>query len=168
MTPNMNVTLPGGLRISTLPASSAGGPTAASSSGGLPTPTSAGGLSSLAPTGGMATGSGLTHAPEQPPHPTQDGVYSAVAKFRKAARVAPFLLPGGFRVTNSYGNLFAANDNRFTACTPSFRFGDKKNVMYSFNLSTFHCVCCTDKALPLCSATRTFLHQSRLEQMEDL
>ena len=89
MTPNMNVTLPGGLRISTLPASSSGGPTAASSSGGLPTPTSAGGLSSLAPTGGMATGSGLTHAPEQPPHPTQDVVYSAVAKFRKAAREAP-------------------------------------------------------------------------------
>ena len=151
MTPNMNVTSPGELRISTLPASSSGGPTAASSSGGLPTPTSAGGLSSLAPTGGMATGSGLTHAPEQPPHPAQDGIYSAVAKFRKAAREAPFLLPGGFRVANSYSSLFAANDNRFTACTP-----------------TFHCVCCTDKALPLCSATRTFLHQSRLEQMEDL
>ena len=48
-------------------------------------------------------------------------------------------IPGGVRVSSHYGSLFTPGDNRPRACFSDFRFGDKQNLMYSFNPSTLKC-----------------------------
>ena len=97
--------------------------------------------------GGQVSASVVNPARPQPQLATAlGGIYTAIAKYQKTARSAPFLLPGRVRVSNHYGSLFTLGDNRARSCFSDFRFGDKQSLMFSFNPSTLRCNCCTDKA----------------------
>ena len=133
-----------------------GAPSSATSTGGptklMRQTSSTGGPSdtthSATSIGGQASAS--MEKPDRPQlqlAPAPGGVYAAIAKYRKAARSAPFLLPGGVRVSSHYSSLFTPGDNRPGACFTDFRFSDKQSWMYSFNPSTLRCNCCTDRTL---------------------
>ena len=93
---NLSASSSGGQIEPTRSASSSGGPCAATSPGGLPPAPTAEGPAGQVPTGGLASGSTSSRAPPRPPNPVQEGVYSAVAKFRKDATVE--VLPSFFLV----------------------------------------------------------------------
>ena len=109
------------------------------------------------PKGGSIPCSDSTFCPSQSAIPTGSSTggnsiivndtYLAIRLFKKTAGCAPNLMGGSSCPVEPPGSLYCTGDNRHSLCFTDFRFGQKLNIMMSFNPHELECICCEGKIL---------------------
>ena len=108
------------------------------------------------PTGGNGSGSVNFSNPSQPAIPTGSSAggktfindtYEAIRLFKRTAGCAPNLLGGAVCPVAPLGSLYNNGDDRHALCFTKFRFGQKLNIMMSFNPHEMECPCCEGRIL---------------------
>ena len=100
---------------------------------------------------GQAANMSGSEAATQPLRPSsmqaRDCTYTAISNFRLTERVAPNLMGGDLLSAGDCGSFYCDSDNRQQLCFTLFDFGEKQNIMFSYNPKTWECNCCPGRVL---------------------